>query len=195
MIPCPRSVQGFTLDYSQLKLPDNLVAKLINACKDSTRTNSFCGANQRLSLMTKEVKILIADDDAGHARLIERNLQRVGLHNPIERFENGQDVLDFLFRGGEKRKTSRENGYLLLLDIRMPKVDGVQVLRHIKGDPELRKIPVIMLTTTDDPQEVARCHALGCSIYIVKPVDYDKFSEAIKQLGMFVSLVQVPQVN
>jgi CheY-like chemotaxis protein len=145
--------------------------------------------------MTKEVKILIADDDAGHARLIEKNLQRAGLHNPLERFENGQDLLDFLFRRGEARVRSLDNGYLLLLDIRMPKIDGVEVLRQIKEHPELRKIPVIMLTTTDDPREVARCHALGCSIYIVKPVDYEKFSEAIKQLGMFVSLVQVPEVN
>ena len=77
----------------------------------------------------------------------------------------------------------------------MPKLDGVEVLRRIKDDPELRKIPVIMLTTTDDPREVARCHALGCSVYIVKPVDYEKFSEAIKQLGTFVGLVQVPEVN
>lgn len=146
-------------------------------------------------LMTKEVKILIADDDAGHARLIEKNLQRVGLHNSIERFDNGQDLLDFLFRRGTKRKRERENGYLILLDIRMPKVDGVEVLRQIKEDPELRKIPVIMLTTADDPQDVAQCHALGCSIYIVKPVDYEKLSEAIKQFGMFVSLVQVPEIK
>lgn len=145
--------------------------------------------------MTREVKILIADDDAGHARLIEKNLQRAGLHNPIERFDNGQVVLDFLFGRGQNHKAAKENGYLLLLDIRMPKVDGVEVLKQIKADPELRKIPVIMLTTTDDPREVARCHALGCSNYIVKPVDYEKFSEAIKQLGMFVSLVQVPEVS
>ena len=61
--------------------------------------------------------------------------------------------------------------------------------------PSLRKLPVIMLTTTDDPREVARCHALGCSNYLVKPVDYEKFSDAIKQLGLFISLVQVPEIN
>jgi CheY-like chemotaxis protein len=79
-----------------------------------------------------------------------------------------------------------------MLDIRMPQVDGVEVLRQVKADPELRKIPVSVLTTTDDPREVERCHALGCGNYIVKPVDYDKFAEAIKQLGLFISLVQVP---
>jgi CheY-like chemotaxis protein len=145
--------------------------------------------------VTREVIILIADDDPGHVRLIEKNLARVGLHNSIERFQNGQELLDFLFRRGSGRKCTGDNAYLLLLDIRMPQVDGIEVLRQIKADPELRKIPVSMLTTTDDPREVSRCHELGCSNYIVKPVDYDKFAEAIRQLGLFIALVQVPEIN
>lgn len=145
--------------------------------------------------MTKEVVILIADDDAGHIRLIEKNLQRAGLHNSILRFENGQDILDFLFRRSEGPKRAPDTSYLLLLDIRMPKVDGVEVLRQLKADPELRKLPVSMLTTTDDPREVARCHELGCNNYIVKPVGYEKFAEAIQQLGFFISLVQVPELK
>ncbi|MBI4663030.1 MAG: response regulator [Verrucomicrobia bacterium] len=145
--------------------------------------------------MRKEVVILVADDDHGHARLIEKNLSRAGLHNQILRFENGQEVLDFLFCRGDGPKRAVATPYLLLLDIRMPKVDGVEVLRQIKQDPQLRKIPVSMLTTMDDPREVEHCHALGCNNYIVKPVDYDKFAEAIKQLGLFISLVQVPGIN
>ncbi len=144
--------------------------------------------------MTKEVIIIIADDDAGHVRLIEKNLVRAGLHNPIQRFENGQQVLDF-FAERNQGGAAKDASYLLLLDIRMPQVDGVEVLRQIKADAELKKIPTIMLTTTDDPREVERCHALGCSNYIVKPVDYEKFSEAIKQLGLFISLVQVPELR
>lgn len=145
--------------------------------------------------MTKEVIILIADDDSGHARLIEKNLGRAGLNNSIQRFDNGQEILDFLFRKGTGRQRDENRSYLLLLDIRMPKVDGVEVLRQIKSDPELKKIPVLMLTTTDDPREVERCHALGCNNYMVKPVDYGKFADAIKQLGLFISLVQVPEVH
>ena len=145
--------------------------------------------------MTNEVVILIADDDAGHVRLIEKNLARAGLHNPIQRFEDGQAILDFLFRRGEGPKCVTVAPYLLLLDIRMPKVDGVEVLRQIKADVSLRKMPVVMLTTTDDPREISRCHELGCSHYIVKPVDYDKFSDTIKQMGLFFGLVQVPPVN
>ena len=144
--------------------------------------------------MTKEVLILIADDDDGHVRLLEKNLRRAGLHNTIERFDNGQAALDFLFRRGPRAR-AKEASYLLLLDIRMPQVDGVEVLRQVKADAELRKMPVIMLTTTDDPREVERCHGLGCSNYLVKPVDYEKFAEAIKLCGLFISLVQVPEVR
>jgi CheY-like chemotaxis protein len=142
-------------------------------------------------MMTEEVVIIIAEDDAGHARLVEKNLARAGLHNGIRRFENGEEVLDFLFLRGPGPHRRGDTAYLLLLDIRMPKVDGVEVLRQIKGDPVLRKLPVIMLTTTDDPREIERCDTLGCDSFIVKPVDYDRFGEAIKQLGMFVSLVQM----
>jgi CheY-like chemotaxis protein len=117
------------------------------------------------------------------------------LRNPTQRFENGQQVLDFFFGKGEGPPYKPDRAYLLLLDIRMPKVDGVEVLRQIKQDGALRKLPVIMLTTTDDPREVARCHGLGCNSYIVKPVDYDKFAEAIKNLGLYISLVEVPEVN
>ena len=145
--------------------------------------------------MKEEVVVLIVEDDDGHARLIEKNLRRACINNEILRFADGQQVLDFLFRRGEGRQREDCAPYLLLLDIRIPKIDGVEVLRQIKQDEELRKIPVIMLTTTDDPREVDACHRLGCSHYIVKPVEYDKFSAALGQLGLFLKIVQVPQIN
>ena len=145
--------------------------------------------------MNNHVVLLIADDDPGHARLIEKNIARAGLSNQILRFDNGQKILDFLLGQGAGLHRRPEVPYLLLLDIRMPQVDGVEVLRQLKADADLRKMPVIVLTTTDDPREVERCHALGCNNYIVKPVDYDKFAEAIKQLGLFIALVQVPGVG
>jgi CheY-like chemotaxis protein len=143
----------------------------------------------------REIIVLIVEDDEGHARLIEKNLARAGLRNEIRRIDNGQAILDFLFRRGAGPHRAQEAPYLILLDIRMPQVDGVEVLRQIKADPELRRIPVIMLTTTDDPREVDRCHDIGCSSYIVKPVDYEKFAEAIKSLGLYISLVQVPEIS
>jgi CheY-like chemotaxis protein len=145
--------------------------------------------------MKEEVVVLIVEDDDGHARLIEKNLRRASINNEMLRFADGQQILDFLFRRGEGRQREDCAPYLLLLDIRIPKIDGVEVLRQIKQDEELRKIPVIMLTTTDDPREVDACHRMGCSHYIVKPVEYDKFSAALGQLGLFLKIVQVPQIN
>lgn len=139
--------------------------------------------------------ILIVEDDEGHAILVRQNLEAIGLNNPIEHFRDGQAVLDFLLRRGKGRVRERRQEYLLLLDIRMPKVDGIEVLRQVKAHDELRKLPVIMLTTTDDTREVERCHQLGCSVYIQKPVDYEKFAEAIQRLGLFITLLQVPAVN
>ncbi len=139
--------------------------------------------------------ILIVDDDEGHALLVQENLREAGMSNSLQHFKDGQVILDFLFQRGTGPHRVEGEPYLLLLDIRMPKVDGIEVLRQIKDHPELRKLPVIMLTTTDDPREVERCHTLGCSVYIQKPVDYDKFAEAVQRLGLFIKLVLVPNLN
>ena len=145
--------------------------------------------------MKEEMVILFVEDDDGHARLIEKNLRRAGIQNEMLRFQDGQEILDFLFLRGEGRKRENDTPYLLLLDICMPKIDGVEVLRQIKQDDELRKIPVIMLTTTDDPREVDACHSLGCSHYIVKPVEYEEFARVLGQLGLFLKIVQLPRIN
>lgn len=148
-----------------------------------------------MSPMPNETVILLAEDEEGHARLIEKNLRRAGLENRIERFGDGQELLDYLWPSNSSRRPTLEMPFLLLLDIRMPKVDGIEVLRQVKDHREYRKIPVIMLTTTDDPREVERAHELGCSNYIVKPVSYEKFAEAVKRLGGFIPLLQIPEVH
>jgi len=144
--------------------------------------------------MQGETTILIAEDDDGHATLIKKNLRRAGVKQDMLHFRDGQEVLDFLFK---RSPVQRQDGhtYVLLCDIRMPKVDGIEVLRQVKGDAILRSIPVIMITTTDDPKDVDQCHMLGCSNYITKPVDYDKFVQSIQQLGVFLSLVEVPAAS
>jgi CheY-like chemotaxis protein len=139
--------------------------------------------------------ILIVDDDEGHAILVKDNLEAAGLSNRIEQFRDGQAVLDFFFPSRSGPHAVKGGTYLILLDIRMPKVDGIEVLRRLKADPQLQSLPIIMLTTTDDTREVERCYALGCNIYLQKPVDYGKFAEAIRRLGMFVTLLHVPPVN
>ena len=111
------------------------------------------------------------------------------------RLKDGQETLDFLFRRGSGPHRVVGTPYLLLLDIRMPRVDGVEVLRQIKQDAKLRKLPVIIITTTDDPREIENCHNLGCSNYIAKPIDYDRFIEAIRRLGMFLMVVEIPRID
>jgi CheY-like chemotaxis protein len=141
--------------------------------------------------MTHEpLTILLAEDDDGHARLIERNLQRAGFVNRIVRAKDGQEALDLI--RGEGTVLPADMQFLLLLDINMPRVDGLEVLRQLKTDPRTAKIPAIMLTTTDDPREVERCYQLGCSVYITKPVRYEDFVEALNRLGMFLEIVKLP---
>ncbi len=142
-----------------------------------------------------ELVVLIAEDDDGHARLIERNLQRAGLANKLLRFRDGEEILNFLEHPGQPNCRDLNQAYLLLLDIRMPKVEGTEVLRRIKNNSALRKMPVIMVTTTDDPREIDFCHDLGCNHYITKPVDYEKFVHVIRQLGLFLAVVEVPKLN
>ncbi len=145
--------------------------------------------------MHKNVTILVAEDDEGHARLIKKNLFRAGIVNEILFFKDGQAILNFLFQEGEGPHRQSGKAYVLLLDIRMPKFDGIQVLEQVKSDPKLCRLPVIMITTTDDPREVEHCHTLGCSNYISKPIDYEDFVNAIRQLGLFLSVVEVPTIN
>lgn len=144
--------------------------------------------------MRKEVVILTVEDDDGHFWLIRRNLQREGVPNKVVRFGNGQEVLDYLFRSGNGEQREGNTSYLMLLDIRMPKVGGIEVLRRIKGDADLRKIPIIMLTTTNDQDEIDKSHKLGCSLYIVKPVEYDDFVDTICKLARFLAIVKVPVI-
>ncbi len=136
--------------------------------------------------------LLLAEDDDGHAALVERNLKRAGVANQIVRVRDGQEALDYLRGEGSFAGRSRSAPLLLLLDINMPRVDGVGVLKAVKADPKLARLPVIMLTTTDDPREVDRCYQLGCSVYVTKPVQYQDFVEALTRLGMFLEIIRVP---
>ncbi len=140
----------------------------------------------------QEVKILLVEDDPGHARLIEKNLRRSKINNKIAMVSDGQQALDYLFGQGEYAGSERPSPLLVLLDLNLPVLDGYQVLQHMKADEHTKHIPVVVLTTTDDAREVSRCYELGCNVYITKPVDYDQFSEAIHKLGLFLSVVTIP---
>jgi CheY-like chemotaxis protein len=133
--------------------------------------------------------ILMAEDDDGHALLVRERLERCGLRNEVRRFRDGQEAWEYL--GGALPR----GRYLLLLDIRMPRMDGVELLRRMKADPRLKGIPVIMLSTTDDPAEIARCYQLGCGGYLTKPVDFTTFSETISRLGLYLLMMRVGEAG
>jgi CheY-like chemotaxis protein len=139
-----------------------------------------------------EVNILLIEDDPGHAHLIEKNLRRANLNNNIIFFEDGQRALEYLFGMGEFDSTPHYSSLLILLDLNLPVLDGYEFLKRLKADRRTKGIPVIILTTTDDTREVTKCYELGCNIYITKPVEYDQFSEAIRKLGLFLSVVTLP---
>ena len=137
--------------------------------------------------------IILVEDDDGHAMLVEKNLRRAGLDNPFLRLRDGQEALDYFFLDGGSGRDPAFGNPVVLLDVNMPKIDGVEVLRQLKADPATASLPVIMLTTTDDPREIARCYELGCNIYVTKPVEYGSFVEAVRRLGFFLQVIKLPQ--
>jgi CheY-like chemotaxis protein len=139
------------------------------------------------------ITIILAEDDDGHASLVERNLERAGLLNGFLRVRDGQELLDTLKAHGAPDGPVLSGEVVILLDINMPRIDGIEALKQIKANEATKSIPVIMLTTTDDPREVNRCYELGANVYITKPVEYDNFIEAIRRLGLFLQIVKRPR--
>ena len=139
------------------------------------------------------VTIVMIEDDEGHARLIERNIRRAGISNQIRHFADGGTALEFLF---EHKSGPVLNGpALILLDLNLPDMSGTDILARIKASDALKRTPVVVLTTTDDKTEIQRCYDLGCNVYITKPVNYESFADAIRQLGLFLSVIQVPEAS
>jgi CheY-like chemotaxis protein len=123
--------------------------------------------------------ILLIEDDPGHARLVEKNLRRAGLENPIQVFRDGHEACAFLF----SPDGPAPEPLLILLDLNMPTIDGYAVLCRLRADGRTRGIPVVILTTTDDEREKERCHRLGCDLYLTKSVDYEVFCRTVQGLG------------
>ena len=145
--------------------------------------------------MKRDPVIILAEDDDGHAGLIYKTLKRAGVENDILHFEDGEKTLNYLFRRGDD--FHREDGvsHALLLDIRMPVVDGKEVIRQLKQDKELQNIPIIVVSTTNDPREKDNCYSLGCSTYIVKPIQYEEFIKVITQLGHYLLEDVIPKLD
>jgi CheY-like chemotaxis protein len=140
----------------------------------------------------RPVTIVMVEDDEGHARLIEKNIRRAGVANEIVSFTNGTEALTYLLGEDGSGLINKGRQVLVLLDLNLPDMTGIDILEKVKGNEHT---PVVVLTTTDDQREIQRCYDLGANVYITKPVDYDGFANAIKQLGMFFSVMQIPETE
>lgn len=146
-----------------------------------------------MSKDAKPVTIVMVEDDDGHARLIEKNIRRAGVNNDLIAFVNGASALEYLLGPDGSGEVSSRRQLLVLLDLNLPDMAGVDILAKIKNNMHLKRTPVVVLTTTDDSREIQNCYDLGANVYITKPVNYDGFSNAIRQLGLFFSVIQVPE--
>lgn len=133
----------------------------------------------------QEVEILLAEDSDTDAEVTMRALRKVNLGNRIERVKDGAEALDFLF--GRGRFAGRPEGLprLVLLDLKMPRVNGIDVLREIRGRAELRGLPVVMLTSSAEESDIVRSYDLGVNSYVVKPVEFQKLSDEVARLGYY----------
>jgi two-component system response regulator len=141
-------------------------------------------------MTTPEVEILLVEDSLADAELTIRALTKVNLANKLVHLKNGEEALDFLF--AEHEYVSRKNANapkIILLDIKMPKVDGIEVLRRIKNDDRTRQIPVIIMTSSKEEQDIITSYQLGVNSYVVKPMDFEGFAKAVSQLGMYWLLI------
>ncbi len=146
--------------------------------------------------MNKDGVILIAEQDHKHFDMMKQSLLRSGVSNKILHLADGRRTLDFLSdvtQPPDGEHKSRQ--YILFLDVDLPEVGGMEVLEKIKADEKLSKVPIIMLTATDDPQTIDRCYELGCSTYMVKLAENDDLEESIKKIGHFLSVVEIASIE
>lgn len=134
--------------------------------------------------------LVLVEDDEGHAILIERTLRRFGFENDVVHCRDGGEAVDFFFTSSPRAKAMA-----VLLDLNLPILGGLQILERLKSDPRTCLIPVIVLTTSENPTEIERSYQLGASGFVTKPVDYERFGEAIRSVARFLTIITLPPVG
>jgi two-component system, response regulator len=142
--------------------------------------------------MSSTKKILLAEDSPQDAEMTLEALANYRLSNDVVLVGDGEEALDYLYARGKFAGRTDGDPLLVLLDLKMPKVDGLEVLRVIKSDPALRTLPVVMLTASREEQDVVKSYQLGVNAYVVKPVGFQKFVEAVRQIGVFWTIHNEP---
>ena len=137
-------------------------------------------------------RILLVEDDPKDVELTLTALEEYNLANEVVVTVDGEQALDYLYCRGSYMRRARDNPAVLLLDLKLPKVDGLEVLKQVKGDERLRMIPVVVLTSSHEEKDMLASYELGVNAYVVKPVDFHEFVNAIKELGVFWALINEP---
>ena len=141
----------------------------------------------------ENVEILFVEDSIDDATLTIRALAKSGFTNILHHVKDGAEALDFMYcKGNYALRNIKETPKLILLDLKMPKVSGMQVLEKVKSDPAFKSIPVVILTSSNEDPDIAKCYSLGANSYIVKPVDSSNFFLAIKEIGMYWMILSQP---
>jgi CheY-like chemotaxis protein len=148
-----------------------------------------------MSSEPQAVTIVMVEDDEGHPRLIEKNIRRAGVNNEIIPFTDGTSAFEYMLGADGSGEASARRHLLVLLDLNLPDMTGVDILAKVKANRHTRPSPVVILTTTDDQREIQRCYDLGANVYITKPVNSESFANAIRQLGLFFSVMQIPETD
>lgn len=146
----------------------------------------FHAAEGRCGMSSDPVEILLVEDNPSHAEMTMRALRKHGISNHIHVARDGAEAVEYLFSDGVKPGGIPK---LVLLDLKLPKLDGIEVLRRIKGDPRTQAIPVVMLTSSHEDNDLKACYELGVNSYIVKPVDFQQFTDAVRSLGLYWMLL------
>jgi len=142
------------------------------------------------------VSILLAEDSPTDAEMTMRALKKIGLTNEVVWVKDGQEVLDYIFRVGVYANRSKKEPKLVLLDLKMPKIDGIEVLQRLKASETARMIPVVMLTSSAEEQDIVRSYELGVNSYLVKPVEFDKFVEEVSKVGCYWTILnKIPEIT
>lgn len=147
--------------------------------------------------MVRDVKrILLAEDNPNDVELTLVALAENNLANEVIVTRDGEEVLDYLYSRGKYKMREPGNPAVVLLDLKMPKLDGLEVLKQVKSDPELKSVPIVILTSSREERDIVESYALGVNAYIVKPVDFHEFVDAIKELGLFWGIMNLtPNLN
>src|SRR3989454_11903713 len=191
----PRSMREPVSVWPSFNASSTATAGASGRKRPSTRArHSTLLSKEQLPMLEKSVEILLVEDNPNDVELTLHAFRKHNLANRVHVARDGAEALDFLFRtGAYKDRHTQNSPHVVLLDLKLPKVNGLEVLQRMKEDAHIRMIPVVVLTSSREDRDITECYRLGVNSYIVKPVNFEQFTEAVRQLGLYWLLMNEPR--